>query len=560
MIFEREGSNPIFAPDGEALLFNDRSGLHKWNIELDQEAPTKRNEFRFARAFRISPDGQTFATRFEDSDSGQMGLQIKSSETGENISTIYDYDLGGRYAQLEFSPTNPNLIAFVNYDSVSFPGFSAYIALWDIQANSITHRLSGYDSPLTSLNFSEDGRFLVTSEEADYETNESYIRLWNVEDGSQVAISPTYVDDDIYEARFSPDGTKLVSIHSDGVARIWRASDLELIQEIGQGNVDAQFSANGALVVTGSNRGRLSLWSIDTETLASNEIVSLQTDSLPLIQVAGDSTLSVIGFATGYYYDSEEDGYMHTIQIWNWLTGEVTVLYEDETNRVEEIAINPQGTILAAVLRDGVRVRLWNVETGEPLSQILTGATDYIRTLQFNSDGHLLASGGCGRRDVEGQCDLGEINVWNVDAGERILGPIHAHTSVVTALQFSPDEAKLISGSGGAIFYGSFDDYSIARWDMKTGTTLRAPATGHQGGISVLLYDNEGEFIFSGSGNPVYGYDSSIRAWNASLRRTVAVYDDNASPVEDLALVDVDDGSMLISIHEDGTLRFWNDP
>lgn len=359
----------------------------------------------------------------------------------------------------------------------------------------------------------------------------------------------------IFKKFFNPDGTKLASIHSDGIVRIWSASNLEHLQDIGQGRVIAQFASDGTSVVTANNGGRLQLWSIDTETYAYSEKSSIQTEFLPLNRVAGSSSLSVIAFSTGDRYDSEVDGYMHTLQLWHSVAGEVTILHQHEVEQIGTIAINHQGTLLAAVMGDGIT--LWDIQTGERLEQILTEARAIV-TLSFSPDDKFLASGGCGGTDVEGVCNLGEIHVWDVETGEQVFSPISEHTSAVYALEFSPDGSELISGSGGQIFWGSVDDYSIARWDTVTGKQLGTPATGHQGQITTLVFDELGEYIISGSGGSVFGNDSGIRLWDTSLHQTLARFEDNAPAVEDLVISS--NAPSFISIHADGTLRFWNIP
>ena len=56
------------------------------------------------------------------------------------------------------------------------------------------------------------------------------------------------------------------------------------------------------------------------------------------------------------------------------------------------IAFSPDGHRLASGDTDGT-VRLWNVDTGEPIAR-LTGHTDMVYSVAFSPDGHRLASTG----------------------------------------------------------------------------------------------------------------------------------------------------------------------
>lgn len=72
------------------------------------------------------------------------------------------------------------------------------------------------------------------------------------------------------------------------------------------------------------------------------------------------------------------------------------------------------------------------------------------------------------------------------------------HTDMVTAVTFSPDGRRIVSGSA---------DKSIRLWDADTRRAIGAPLTGHTDGVLSVAVSPDGQRVISGAS------DDTIRAW-----------------------------------------------
>jgi len=154
---------------------------------------------------------------------------------------------------------------------------------------------------------------------------------------------------------------------------------------------------------------------------------------------------------------------------------------------------------------------------------------DAIASVAVSRSGHYWAA--ASRR--------GEVRVWRVEqeAGEHLHLARRAHTDVVRALAFSPDERTLASGS---------PDGSVKLWDVESGRLLWSDW--QTSTIICLAFSPDGRLLASG------GQEATMRLWEASL----------GTPLQDLphpgmvfALAWSPDGSLLASGDVAGTIRLW---
>jgi WD40 repeat protein len=93
-------------------------------------------------------------------------------------------------------------------------------------------------------------------------------------------------------------------------------------------------------------------------------------------------------------------------------------------------------------------IHLLDVITGSQIA-LLSGHTDWVRSVTFSSDGTSLVSGS----------DDGTLKLWDVQTG-GVVKTFHDHTSYVFSVSISSNHTTIASGS---------HDKTICLWDIQTG-------------------------------------------------------------------------------------------
>lgn len=227
----------------------------------------------------------------------------------------------------------------------------------------------------------------------------------------------------------------------------------------------------------------------------------------------------------------------------------------------------------------GNRIDVYHVPSGELVTRLadaklasagLTNAAhrDVINSLSFNADGTLLASSAFREvklwrrpRDVR-KFTLQTTNgisgfavspdrKWIATAGaehqitlastetREVRWTLFGHKDAVTSLKFSPDSARLCSGSA---------DKTVRLWDVSAGTAL--------GSIDVTSEVNAVAWFANGLQVAAGANDGAVRLW--SLPALALVKELKTPDVRVTALEPLAEGTNLLAGASDGVVRRWN--
>ncbi len=472
----------------------------------------------WVNATAVSADGRLMLSGGYDGNlilwDAQTGALLQQQNFGAALEQVgsTSVNLGAVYA-IDFTP-NPERTG-----NIALVGLAdGSVLVWDVDNWTELRRMR--TRLLThAVAFSPDGALAASG----HSGSNNNLLLWNVNTGAQIVTYEGH-EDGVTEVEFSSDGQYLLTGSADATVRLWEVKTGETVQVFGpveeadEADPDIRgvaFSADETQVIGGTNFGAVFIWDIETGEAARRIAVgdrSARVDDIALHP--NGRVLAASTFDSIVYMLDVGDG-----QVIRRLVGHAAPVFQS--------AFAPDGQTLISASQDGT-LRRWHVSGGAQIRA--------LRGYNNNSGVASIAVSSDGRRALSGGSDADPaVLLWDLETGE-VIQRLEGHGASVASVAFSPDERRALSGGW---------DGTVRLWDLETGEEIRAidmealviPSVAFSPDGNAALVTKFG-FEFANAGKIVYLLD-------LETGETLREYVGHTGPA--LAAVFSPDGSMILS-------------
>jgi WD40 repeat protein len=483
-----------FSANGKLLAIGDTKGdIHLWQVSDGKPILTYHGHKGWVVSVAFNPEGTVLASSSVD-----QSIKLWDVSTGDCLNTLQGYI--GAVMSVAFSPDGTTL-ASGHADRT--------VRLW--KSGQCLKILHGHEDIVEAVAFSSKGNLLASS------SDDCTVRLWDIDAGECLQIFEGH-EDIIWSIAFSHNGNVLASGSEDKTIRLWNAETGNCIKTL-SGHTHTvfavSFSYDGSTLATGSGDRTIRLWDLKTaqcfKTLTGHNhwvrSVAFHPERLVLASSSGDEMVKLWEIDTGFCMrtfqghtgrswtakndnqnDSQVSGNIsneHLLNLWEVTSGQQFRILQGYTNAVRSVVFNLEQTILASGGDDSI-IRLWDIQSGECI-RALHGHAGHVWQVAFSPIGTLLAS--CAE-----DCT---IKLWDVSSG-NCLTTITEHPDLARTLVFSHDGKLLATGETSRV---------IKLRDIVTGECLRI-LKGHTSAILAIAFSSDDRFIISSS------RDKTVKIWD----------------------------------------------
>ncbi|ETO12958.1 WD repeat-containing protein, partial [Reticulomyxa filosa] len=293
----------------------------------------------------------------------------------------------------------------------------------------------------------------------------------------------------IKNAKFSPDGTKIVSSSWDATIKIWDIESGDVIKEL-KGHTDrvndAQFSFDGTTIVSCSHDNTIRLWDVQSGI----EIKTLEghTEAVTSIDISPDGRFIVSG--------SKDEN----IKLWYVQSGQIyETVYIGSSVHDVKFSSNGRDIIVAS----NWELKMLDLALIERVSSdnksIGIGTHDlFERVIKTRNENTVMKMHNfCDSRNyfVASCLETGTIQISDIASGTTQY--LNTYLAGASDIKYFPDGKTIVA---------CLTDHTIRLWDPRSGEEIQE-LKGHSGPITSVAVSRNGNAIVSCS------QDGTIRLW-----------------------------------------------
>jgi len=451
-----------FTPGGKQLVVGSWEGEAR-SIDLSpgkgQSRPLAPST-KAARVVALSPDGRLVA-----SEEPAGAIHIWKLHNTERVGR-YEHPKGG-IDHLVFSPKGQR---------IATAGDDGTIRIWKLgdetepkllraEPSAKNPQAKGGSAGLQSMVFAPGGATLLSSH------SDGSIRRWRADTGAAIDTRFSHPSG-AREIAFSPDGLSLLSVGRDGTLRLWNMRKRSLVATL-EGNKyrSAQFSPSGDRIAALAY-DELEVWS--PAALARPRPTAGHDKAVQKVQFAPDGRIVGSG------------GVEAQVRLWDVASGQLRHALA-MPGPVGALAFNPKGETLAVGGRRFAGI--WSL--GSHKQQRPFGDACNTSALRFGPKSHQLLSA----------CDNGDVRMWDV-----------RRAATVWRLSGDGNGVVALSSDGGGLLAGSGNSRSVRMWDIASGeakSVLR-----HRGRLHGSSLSADGKTLVAA------GADRKLVFWNLAENKS----------------------------------------